>query len=109
MPALDRNSPMKFTKCNQFAVKKNMAIHKQSCNNGTLSCTKCPNFYTKKKEDLSYYLAKHHARKNLSLVQCVLFAWKNAQAFILFENTEGERMEIEQNLGQNRVKNSKKF
>ena len=40
-----------------------MPKHKQSCDSETLSCPKCPNFYTKK-EDLNYHLAKHHAPKD---------------------------------------------
>ena len=51
MPALDRNLPVKCTKCEKM-VKKHMARHKQSCDSGTLSCLKCPSFFTKKKEDL---------------------------------------------------------
>ena len=67
MPALDRNLPVKCTKCEKMAVKKHMARHKQSCDSGTLSCPKCPNFFTKKKEDLNYHLAKHHAPKDVKL------------------------------------------
>ena len=65
MPALDRNLPVKCTKCEKIVVKKHMARHKQSCDSGTLSCPKCPNFFTKKKEDLNYHLAKHHPPKGV--------------------------------------------
>ena len=65
MPALDRNLPVKCTKCEKMVVKKHMARNKQSCDSGTLSCLKCPNFFTKKKEDLNYHLAKHHAPKDV--------------------------------------------
>ena len=44
-----------------------MARHKYSCDSGTLSCHKCPNFYTKKKEDLNYSIAKHHAPTDFKL------------------------------------------
>ena len=67
MPALDRNLPMKCTKCEKMVVKKHMARHKQSCDSMTLSCPKCSNFFTKKKEDLNYHLAKHHAPKDVKL------------------------------------------
>ena len=42
----------------------------KSCDSGTLKCPKCPHFYTKRKEDLNYHLAKHHApqEKKLSTV-----------------------------------------
>ena len=66
MPALDRNLPVKCTTCEKMVVKKHMARHKQ-CDSGTLSCPNCPNCSTKKKEDLNYHLAKHHAPKDVKL------------------------------------------
>ena len=65
MPALDRNLPVKCAKCEKMVAKYNMARHKKSCDSGTLSCPKYPNFYTKKEEDLNYHLAKHHAPKDV--------------------------------------------
>ena len=67
MPALDRNLPVKCTKCEKMVAKYNLARHKKSCDSGTLSSPKCPNFFTKKKEDLNYHLAKHHAPKDVKL------------------------------------------
>ena len=109
MAALDRNLPAKCTKCNHIVVKKNMARHKQSCDNGTLSCPKSPNFYAKKKEDLNYHLAKHHARRILNLVKCVPYFGRIFLLASLFNNTRGESMELQQKLEQNRVKSSEKF
>ena len=70
MPSLDRNLPVKCSKCEKMVVKQQMARHKKSCDSGTLKCPKCPHFYTKRKEDLNYHLAKHHApqEKKLSTV-----------------------------------------
>ena len=70
MPSLDRNLPVKCSKCEKMVVKQQMARHKKSCDSGTLKCPKCPHFYTKGKEDLNYHLAKHHApqEKKLSTV-----------------------------------------
>ena len=67
MPALDRNLPVKCPKCNKLVAKLNMARHKKSCDSGGLSCPKCRNFYTKKKEYLNDHLAKHHAPKDIKL------------------------------------------
>ena len=67
MPALDKNLPVKCPKCNKMVAKLNMARHKKSCDSGTLTSPKCPNFYKKKKEDLNYHLAKHHAPKDIKL------------------------------------------
>ena len=70
MPSLDRNLPVKCSKCEEMVVKQQMARHKKSCDSGTLKCPKCPHFYTKRKEDLNYHLDKHHApqEKKLSTV-----------------------------------------
>ena len=86
MPSLDRNLPVKCTKCEKLVVKQQMARSKKSCDNGTLKGPKCPHFYTKRREDFNYYLAKHHAPNKRSLVQCALYAWRNFQVFILFNN-----------------------
>ena len=66
MPALDRNHPVKCTKCNKIVANYNIARHKKSCDSGTLSCPKCPNLYTKKKEDLNYHLALHRVQKDIT-------------------------------------------
>ena len=67
MQALDRNLPVKCPKCNEMVAKLNMASHKKSSYSGTLSCPNCLNFYAKKKGDLNYHLAKHHALKDIKL------------------------------------------
>ena len=41
----------------------------QSCDNGTVSCPKCPILFTKKREDLN-------------LLLCVLCVWKNSWALL---------------------------
>ena len=64
MPILDRNLPVKCTKCNKMVVKKNMATHKKACDSGTLFCSKCSHFCTKKREDINYHIAQHHAPKD---------------------------------------------
>ena len=40
MPSLDRNLPVKCTKCEKMVVKQQMARHKKSCDSGTLNCPK---------------------------------------------------------------------
>ena len=44
-----------------------MARHKESCDSGTLFCPKFPHFSTKKKEDMNYHIANHHAPKDTKL------------------------------------------
>ena len=58
MPALDRNVKVSCENCGTSVTKKNLARHKKSCSAGTLYCSKCPNFFTKSKDDLIYHIAK---------------------------------------------------
>ena len=67
MPSLDRNLPVKCTKCNKTVIKINLVRHKQPCDSGTLFGPKCPYFSPKKKEDKNYDIAKHHAPKDTKL------------------------------------------
>ena len=77
MPAFDRNLPVKCAKCEKMVAKYDMARHKKSCDSGTLSCRKCPNFYTKKKEELNYHLAEHHVPKDIKLSNVCLEEFPN--------------------------------
>ena len=66
MLSRDRNLPVKSTKCNKMVVKKNMQDTSSLVVVG-LFCPKCPHFSTKKKEDMIYQIAKHHAPKDTKL------------------------------------------
>ena len=73
MPTLDKNLPVKCTKCSKMVVKKNMARHKKSCDSGTLFCPECPHFCTKNREDMNHHIAKHHAPKDTKLsIMCTV-------------------------------------
>ena len=61
MPALDRNVKVTCGNCGTSVTKKNLSRHKLSCSGGTLYCPKCPNFFTKSRDDLNYHIAKKHA------------------------------------------------
>ena len=60
MPALDRNVEVTFGDCATSVTKKHLSRDKSSCSGGTLCCPKCPNFFTKSKDDLNYHIAKKH-------------------------------------------------
>ena len=81
MPSLDRNLPVKCTKCEKLVVKQQMVRHKKSCDSGTLNCPKCPNFCTKRKEDLNYQLAKHHAPQEKKLSTVCTICWEESPSF----------------------------
>ena len=61
MPALDRNVKVTCENCGVQITKLNLARHKKSCSAGTLYCPKCPNFFTKTRDDLNYHIAKQHS------------------------------------------------
>ena len=67
MPSLDRNIPVKCTKCKKTVVRQQWAWHKKSCDSGTLNCPKYPHFSKKTNEDLNYHLAKDHAPQDKKL------------------------------------------
>ena len=90
MLALDRNLPVKCTKGEKIVAKLNMARHKKSCDSGTLSCPKCPNFFTKKKEEFNYHLAKHHAPKDVKLSTVCTICLKEFVPKLLFSSTTQE-------------------
>ena len=47
--------------CGVQITKPNLARHKKNCSAGTLYCSKCPNFFTKSRDDLNYHIAKQHS------------------------------------------------
>ena len=61
MPALDRNIKITCGKCGTSLTKPHLSRHKLSCIGGTLYCANCPNFSTKSRADLNYYIAKKHS------------------------------------------------
>ena len=44
-----------------FSDEKNLSRHKLRCSGGALYCPKCPNFFTKSRDDLNYHIAKQHS------------------------------------------------
>ena len=60
MPALDLNVQVTCGNCGTSVTKKNLSRHKSRYSGGTLYCPKCPNFFTKSKEDLNYHTAIRH-------------------------------------------------
>ena len=61
MPALDRNVKYSCENFGTLVTKKNLSRHKSRCSDGTLYCSKCPNFSTKSRVDLNYHFAKQHS------------------------------------------------
>ena len=61
MPSLNRNKKVTCENCGVQITKLNLARHKKSCSAGTLYCPKCPNFFTKSRDDLNYHIAKKHS------------------------------------------------
>ena len=61
MSALDRNDKVTCGNCGTLSTKKHLSRHKSSCSCGTLYCPKCPNSFTKSRDDLNYHIAKKHS------------------------------------------------
>ena len=58
MPSLNRNENVTCENCGVQITKPNLARHKKGCSAGILYCSKCPNFFTKSRDDLNYHIAK---------------------------------------------------
>ena len=68
MPAIDRNLPVKCIKSEKMVAKLNMARYQKNLVIvGLYHVQNVLTFFTKKKEDLNYHLAKHHAPKDVKL------------------------------------------
>ena len=61
MPALDRNVEDTCENCGTSVTKQKISRHKSRCSGATLYCPKCPNFFTKSRDDLIYHIAKQHS------------------------------------------------
>ena len=67
MPALDRNVKVTCENCGTSVTKYNLSRHKSRCSGGPLYCPKCPNFFTKSRDDLNYHIAKQHSAAGPSI------------------------------------------
>ena len=81
MPALDRNVKVTCGKCGTSVTKKHLSRHKSSCSGGTFFCPKCPNFFTKSKDDSNYHIAKKHATPRVKTTQKCKICFKKFSGF----------------------------
>ena len=58
---LNRYEKVTCENCGTQITKDHLARHKKSCSAGTLYCSKCPNFFTKSRDDSIYHIAKQHS------------------------------------------------
>ena len=61
MPSLNGNEKVTCETCGVQITKPNLARQKKSCFAGTLYCPKCPNFFTKSRDDINYHMSKKHS------------------------------------------------
>ena len=61
MAALDQNVKVTCENCGSSVTKNQLSRHKSRCSGGKLYCPKCPNFFTKSRDDLSYHIAQKHS------------------------------------------------
>ena len=81
MPALDRNVKVTCGNCGTLVTKKHLSRHKLSCSGGTLYCQKCPNFFTKSRDDLNYHIAKKHATPRVKTTHKCNICFKEFSGF----------------------------
>ena len=73
MPALDRHVEVTCENCGTSVTKQKISRHKSRCSDGTLYWSKCPNFFTKSRDDLNYHIAKQHSAAGPSITyRCTL-------------------------------------
>ena len=74
MPALDRNVEVTCWNCGTSVTNNQLSRHKSRCSGGTLYCPKCPNFFTKSRDDSNYHIATKHSaagpKKNHTCKEC---------------------------------------
>ena len=74
MPALDRNLPVKCAKCKKGLLNITWPGTKNLVIVGLYHVPNVLIFFTKRKGDLNYHLAKHHAPKDIKLsTVCTVF------------------------------------
>ena len=73
MPSFNRIEKATCENCGVQITKYIFARHIKSCSAGTLYCPKCPNFFTKLRDDLNYHIAKQHSAAGPSKTyKCIL-------------------------------------
>ena len=97
MTAVDTKSLKELNMMQKMFVIKHMAWQKNSSNNGTLSCPKCPTISTKKKENLNYHLTKYQSPINVKPSNMYTLC---LQDFPCFFCKRKEKMKYWQKLGQ---------
>ena len=81
MPALNRNEKVVCDNCGKQYVRAHAARHKKSCQGGTLSCPKCPNYSTKSQAELSYHIAKKHGPSTPKLSTTCTLCWEEFPSY----------------------------
>ena len=78
---MERNVKVTCGICGTSVTKKNLSRHKLSCSGGTLYCPKCPNFFTKSRDDLNYHAAKKHATPRVKNTRKCKICFKEFSGF----------------------------
>ena len=101
MPSFVRKEKVALEHCRIQVTNNNIVRHKKRCSAGTLSCTQCPNFFTKSGDDLNYHVAKQHSAAGPSKHTSVNCVTQNFLAFMIYVNTK--TLNMEHKLGSERV------
>ena len=70
---MERNVKVTCGDCGSSVTKYNLSRHKAPCSGRTLYCPKCPSFYIKSRDDLTFHSAKKHSVPRPSITyKCTL-------------------------------------
>ena len=82
MLGFDRNVKVTCESCGTSVTKLNLSRHISRCSGGTLYCPKCPNFFTKSRDDLNYHFSKNTVQQDPKTITRVKNAALSLQVFI---------------------------
>ena len=99
MPALNRNEKVVCDNCGKQYVRQQAARHKKSCQGGTLSCPKCPNYFTKSQAELSYHIAKKHGPSTPKLSTTCTLCWEEFPSYYSLQRHKRTQHQIGSQIG----------
>ena len=99
MPALNRNEKVVCDNCGKQYVRQQAARHKKSCQGGTLSCPKCPNYSTKSQAELSYHIAKKHGPSTPKLSTTCTLCWEEFPSYYSLQRHKRTQHQIGSQIG----------
>ena len=103
MPSSDRNAKVTCGDCGTSVTKYNLSRHKSRCSGGTLYCPKCPGFFTKSGDDLTYHIAKKHSVPRFSITYKCKLSQAEIPGFYAFRQHKNTQHGTQIGFGANNI------